>query len=278
MSQGVSNTVSTASVRLLLRSVGRMAIWTVLVLLLVKGFGAVLAPRQGATTGRPGNEGGDLPAAAFAVRFARTYLANPSPRALAPFLAEGAEVAAGHPPVSDVEPAQAEVSATEDLGGGLEVLTVACELRDARTLFLAVPIVRSGASEVAALGAPSVVAGPDAAGTDPERSQPLAGSDAAAIDELVARFIPAYFTSSRGSELAYLLAPGASVRPLAGAIEFESISSVGQLGTGEGSHRTVLATVRASDPASRASYSLVYRLDVVKHGRWYLDAVEGALS
>ena len=88
---------------------------------------------------------------AFAVRFARTYLADPSASVLAPFLAEGVRVGTGNPPETEsADVAQAEVSDVKDLGDGRAVLTVACELRDARTLYLAVPIVRSEAGEVAA--------------------------------------------------------------------------------------------------------------------------------
>lgn len=267
-----------ASVRSLLRSAGRVAIWVVVGLLLVRGLGAVLAPTgASAPVASARSEGTDQASAAFAVRFARTYLSDPTPQALAPFLAEGASVAGGRSPAAaTAEPAQAEVSATQELGGGREILTVACELRDARTLYLAVPIVRSGAGEVAALGAPSIVAAPGVAGADPERPQPLAGPDAAAIQGLLAKFVPQYLSASEASDLAYLLAPGASVAPLGGSVRFISLSGVRQLGSGEGPRRTVLAGVRVSDPASGAIYPLLYRLEVVKHGRWYVSAIEGA--
>jgi hypothetical protein len=247
-------------------------------LLLVRGLGAVLAapaPTRGvaSTKDAAAEQGAD----AFAVRLARTYLSDPTPQALAPFLAEGASVAGGRSPAAAAaEPAQAEVSATQELGGGREILTVACELRDARTLYLAVPIVRSGAGEVAALGAPSIVAAPGVAGADPERPQPLAGPDAAAIQGLLAKFAPQYLSATETSDLAYLLAPGASVQPLGGAVRFVSLSPISQLGSREGPRRTVLAGVRVADPASGAVYPLLYRLEVVKHGRWYVEAIQGA--
>jgi hypothetical protein len=266
------------SARSLLRSLGRVAIWIVVGLLLVRGLGAVLAPRPANVPSAGARSGGsDQASAAFAVRFARTYLSDPSPRALAPFLVEGASVGSGRPPGAAIaNPAQAEVSATQELGGGREVLTVACELRDARTLYLAVPILREGAGDVAALGAPSIVAAPGGAGADPERPQPLAGPDGAAIRQLVAKFAPQYLSASESSDLAYLLAPGASVMPLGGAVRFVLLSRLSQLGSGEGPRRTVLAAVRVADPASGAIYPLLYRLEVVKQGRWYVGAIEGA--
>ncbi|HWB69637.1 MAG TPA: hypothetical protein VG518_06635, partial [Solirubrobacterales bacterium] len=103
---------------------------------------------------------------AFAIRFARLYLEDPSPEALKPYLAAGARIGAGRPPSAQgAEVAQAEVVRSTDIGDGRAVLTVACELRDSRTLYLAVPIVRFRAGEVAALGAPSIVAVPAVAGT-----------------------------------------------------------------------------------------------------------------
>jgi hypothetical protein len=281
VSQEVGNKTrsSNSSARSLLRSVGRVTIWIVVGLLLVRGLGAVLAPRNEATPPADTASGRtDQASAAFAVRFARAYLSDPTPLALAPFLAEGASVGMGRPPVPDTaKPAQVEVIAAEELGGRREVLTVACELRDARTLYLAVPIARSGASEAAALGAPSIVAAPGVAGADPERPQPLAGPDAGPVQGLLSKFLPAYIGASEAADLAYLLAPGASVQPLGGAVRFISLSGVRQLGSGEGPRRTVLAAVRVSDPASGATYPLAYRLEVAKHGRWYVEAIEGAL-
>ena len=267
-----------SSVRSLLRGLGRIAIWTVLGLLLLRG---VLAePTAGTPASQRSVQGVDPASAAFAVRFARVYLADPSAEALAPFLAEGAQLGNGRPPEADGDVAQAEVSGAEELGGGHAVLTVAAELRDARTLYLAVPIVRTEAGEVAALGAPSIVAGSGRAGADSnERPQPLAGPDAGAIGELVAKFLPEYVSAGEASSLSYLLAPGAAVTPLGGAVALDRVSGVTQLGAGEGASRSVLAAARVSDPASGAAYPVTYRLEVLKAaGRWYVAAVEGATS
>jgi hypothetical protein len=279
VSQGVGNKArpSSRSVRSLLRSGGRVAIWIVLGLLLVRGLGAV-APREASSPEvASASTTYEAASAAFAVRFARAFLEDPSPARLSPFLAERTRIGGGWRGAGrGAEVAQAEVGASEDLGGGRAVLTVACELRDTRTLYLAVPVFRSEAGEVAALGAPWMVAAPGVAGAAPERPQPLAGPGANRLRRLLAKFLPAYLGSKEASALAYLLAPGASVQPLGGAARFLSLSGVSQLGSGEGPRRTVLASVRASDPASGAVYPLAYRLDVVRQGRWYVKAVEGA--
>lgn len=256
-----------------------MAIWIVLALLLVRGVGAVLAlPRASAPGGVAGTVD-DQASSALAVRFARTYIEDPSPRALTPFLAEGATVGDGRQPADPgAGVAQAEVSATQRLGGGREIRTVACELRDGRTLYLAVPISRSGAGEVAVTGAPWVVAAPSTAGVAAERPRPIAGPDAPAIRALVEKFLPAYVSAGSPGDLSYLLAPGAVVIPLAGSLELLGApGAVSQLGEGEGARRTVIVACRLRDPGSGAVYRLAYRLGVIKRNRWYVESVEGGL-
>lgn len=264
-----------------LRPVGRVALWAVLAVLLIRGGAAILespehipAPVAGTEASGPGQ-----PAEALAVGFARAYLESPAPDDLRAYLAEGAHLGAGHRPGAGGGVAQAEVVRSAPLGGGRWVLTVSCDLRDARTLYLAVPIVRRAAGEAAALGAPSIVAVPAPAGADPERPRPIAGPGAAAIGELVSKFIPAYVSGAKASELSYLLAPGATVVPLGGALEVASAGRAEQLGGGEGAGRDLIVGVRLRDPASGAVYPLDYRLAVVERARrWYVAAVEGAVA
>ncbi|HEY1853125.1 MAG TPA: hypothetical protein VGG40_00930 [Solirubrobacterales bacterium] len=263
------------------RTIGRWAIWATLAVLLVRGIGSAFAPSEGETpSARPAGPAADEAADAFAIRFARAYLSDPSAEALTPYLAEGARIGTGLAPSTETaNVAQAEVSSTEVLGGGESVLTVACELRDSRTLYLAVPVIRSGDGEVAALGAPWIVAGPGiAAGADSDRPQPLAGPDGPEIESLVAKFLPAYLGSGEADELSYLLLPGEVIQPLGGQMSLKSLAGVSQLGDGDGPRRTIVAGVRVTEPSSGATYPLVYRLSVVRagrDGRWYVAAVEG---
>lgn len=272
--------VGEATVRSTLRGIGRVALWSLVALLLVRGAASVISgPRQvePAPAGAPSV--GDWATSAFAVRFARAYLAGSSPRELAPLLAPGASARAVSGPAGEgARVAQAEVAGARDLGGGRAVVTVACDVGDDRTLHLAVPIVRGNAGEVAALGAPAVVAGPAVAGVRVERPRPLADPGAVAIASLIERFLPAYLSASDSTDLSYLLAPGAAVTPPGGGLRPLTVSGVRQVGPGEGSRRTVIADARVRDPASRAIYPLAYRIEVVRRGRWYVRAVEGALS
>jgi len=252
MNASIGRTPSQASltVRSLLRGIGRVAIWATLALLLLRGVLAGFAAEP-PTPDRSLAVGADFRATAFAVQFARSYF-------------------------SDAGVAQAEVAWDENLGDGRYVFTVACELRDARTLYLAVPIARSDAGEVAALGAPSIVAAPGPAGVAPERLQPVAGRDAAEIQALVEDFLPTYISAGDAAELAYFVAPGKEVQPLGGALEVNAIAGVHQVGAGEGRRRRIVAGARLTDPATDATYSVAYRLELTKGARWYVLAVEGA--
>jgi hypothetical protein len=248
-------------------------------LLLIRGGASVLSnPQQGEPTAATGRDGLDPATAAFAVRFARAYLAGSSPQELAPLLAPGVRTPAADTSATGVAVAQAEVAGIQSVGGGQAIVTVACELDDARTIYLAVPIVRASAGEVAASGAPAVVAGPALVGEGVEAPRPLAGPDAAAIGDLVRRFLPAYFAATSPDDLSYLLAPGTEVVPPGNGLQLIGTPSVKQLGDGEGARRTVLATVRVRDPLSGSAIALAYRLEVSRHGRWYVARVDGALS
>lgn len=284
MAVGVGNRIGRGgsegrTLRAALRTAGRAALWALVGLLLVRGVASVLAdPRQSDTAGASPSGVVDPSTGSFAVRFTRTYLEGASQNELGPLLAPGASVPPVGASATGVEVRQAEVAGSEAIGGGQVLVTVACELADARTVYLAVPIVREGADEVAAAGAPAVVAGPAGVGEDVASPRPIAGPGASAIGELVRRFLPAYFSAASPADLSYLLAAGAVVVPPGNGLQLLGVAAVQQLGDGEGPRRTVLATVRVRDPLSGASLGLAYRLELVRHGRWYVDRVEGALS
>jgi Conjugative transposon protein TcpC len=267
------------SVGSVLRAVGRVALWAVVGLLLLRGVSGVLTePRQDGSATADRSSATDTATAAFAVRFARAYLTDASQQALAPYLAPGASAPDTGRTGAVAQVEQAEVAAVRDLGDRRAIVTVACELDDARTLYLAVPIVREGAAEVAALGVPALVAGPAGVGASVEPPRPLAGPDAEAIAELVRRFLPVYLSASSPGDLSYLLAPDAAVTPPGGDFELVAAASVKQVGSGEGSRRTVVATARVRDAASGAVVPFAYRLGLVRRDRWYVERVEGALS
>jgi len=266
------------SVGSVLRAVGRVALWALVGVLLLRGLSGVLTEHRPGGPAVAGHSAADPATGAFAVRFARAYLADPSPQALASYLAPGASAPASGRTGAVARVEQAEVAAVRDLGSRQAIVTVACELGDARTLYLAVPIVREGAAEVAAQSVPALVAGPAGVGASIEPPRPLAGPQAGAITELVRRFLPAYLTASSPGDLSYLLAPGAAVTPPGGGFELAAVASVKQVGSGEGARRTVVATARVRDRASRAVVPFAYRLALIRRDHWYVQRVEGALS
>jgi hypothetical protein len=68
------------------------------------------------------------------------------------------------------------------------------------------------------------------------------------------------------------------VTPPGGGLELLAVTSVSQLGAGEGARRTVIAGVRVRDTASGVVMPLAYRLGLVQRDRWYVEQVEGAVS
>jgi hypothetical protein len=252
-----------------------------LALLLIRGAAALLESpeRSPAEVGNAPVPGPGQPAEALAVGFARAYLEAPAPDDLRGYLAEGAHLGAGPRPGGGGGVAQADVVKSTRVGASRWVLTVSCDLRDSRTLDLAVPIVRQEAGQAAALGAPSIVAVPAPVGVDPERPRPIAGSGAGAIGELISKFIPAYVSAGKASDLSYLVAPGDTVVPLGGALEVVAVGGARQLGGGEGGERELVVGVQLRDAATGGVYPLTYRLRAVERARrWYVAQVEGAVA
>lgn len=277
---GNKSAARAASVGSALRGAGRVALWALVGLLLVRGVLATAAGPRAEAPAQPRERQDEQAADAFAVRFARAYLSDPSADALAPLLAEGAHLEGGRPPAGGEAVAQAEVTASEALGAGRTVYTVACELYDSRTFYLAVPTARSEAGGVAALGSPWLVAGPGPGGpgVEADRPRPLAGPEAGEIGALARRFAQAYLSARSAGDLSYYLAPGAAITPLGGGMRYLSTAAVGQLGSGEGRRRTVVARVKVEDSASGAIYPLAFRLELVRGARWYVSKLAGALS
>ncbi len=265
-----------------LRSVGRVALWAVVVLLLLRGGASVVGGKesarqpQDATTGRSADS---QAVEAFAVRYVRAYLADTSPTTVASLLAPGVSIPSGGGPApAGSQVAQATATATRPIGKDREIVTVSSELRNGDVAFLAVPIARDQAGGVAALGAPAFVSAPGIGRveSEAERSQPIPGADAEDIRKLVSRFVGAYLAESAPADLEYLTAPDAGIAPLG---RFQSVGgvTVRQLGDNRGPRRTVLATVHAR-AVSGVVYPLAYRLQLEKRNRWYVTAVEGEVK
>jgi conjugative transposon protein TcpC len=263
-----------------LRRVGQLALWAVVLLLLYRGGAAIVkGEAQPATAPTPRAEltaGTDTRVTAFAVRFARTYLADSSAANLTDLLAEGVTVAGGGPAPAERRVAQAEVLTVMPAGSDRLIVTVQCELENREVQNLAVPIARDSAGEVAAVGAPAFVAAPGKGRTEAEQSQPIPGADAESIRELASRFIETFLSGTSAADLEYLTPPDSEMAPLGGYQPAGSVS-VTQIGEENGRSRTVLARVTVHGPNGEI-YPLGYRLRLEKRDRWYVTAIEGAMQ
>ena len=259
-----------------------MLLWALIGLVLARGLGDLLSGPSGQPAPRESWQAATLAgdrARAFAAGFARVYLESPSARALRPYLAPGLAAELGSTlGRKRVRVAQATPAGERVLGPGRVLITVACQLTGGRgTLYLAVPIGRDPAGGLAVSGLPSLVAPPPTGRVDAEEAQPLAGDEAEAIRRLAGRFLAAYLPGvGGGGELAYLVAPGSALAPVAGVKLVEMIE-VGELGDRAGGRRTMLARARVRDLKSGATYPVAYRLELVRRERWYVAGVEGAL-
>lgn len=252
-----------------LRVVGRVALWATVALLLIRGFGAVIAApsTNNSIDQRAGSHGPvEDRVAVIAVRFARDYFTDP--RAVA---RTGQPNPEGKAVRSGQEVAQAEVAGARRIDANRVVVAVECELASGRVLSLAVPI-RDTDGAASVLGAPYLIPTP-ASGFEPERGSPVTGPDADEITKLVGRFLGVYAQASRSADLVYFVAPGSEVTPL-GGFETTGEPRVTQLDDGE-TTRTVIASVRLRDRASGVRYPLKYRLELAKRQRWFVADVQG---
>lgn len=265
----------------LLRSVGRVALWAVVVVLLVHGAVSLaggsaprVSPATTMATARAAKRVAEV--GAFAVRYARAYLADDSPVGLASLTVAGAPIPqGGNAAVGGEAVAQAEASATRAVGDGRAVVTVWCEMTSGRVLYLAVPTIRDSAGGVAALGPPAFVAAPgiERVDAEAERSQPIPGADAEELRELAKRFVDSYLSGTEPGDLKYLTAPESGIAALGG---FQPVGpvSVRQVGPSGRVRRTIVATVLAQGE-DETVFPLAYRLQLERRDRWYVSAVEG---
>jgi len=264
-----------------------VVLWAALGLIFLRGLGAVAAGPHKATA--PATRGamaaGEVSpdAQAFAVRFAREYLAwragDPArhDRAVGSFFSSDLRdrAATGLPrrgPGQMV--AQATVARSMDLGSGRALVTVASELAGGRTVYLTVPVACDSRRGLDVFALPALTAPPPQGSASAIVSDPLTGADAGEIRALVQRFFPAYISGGDPSGLAYLVAPGTVIAAMPTGLALGSVDQVGQLGRG-GSRMTVQADVHVRDKATRASYALAYRLQLRHTDRWYVTGVEG---
>jgi Conjugative transposon protein TcpC len=274
----------------LLKGLGRVALWSVVVLLLLRGAADLLAveptapatpaPRAAAVTW-PDDE-----ARAFAVEFARAYLSwsprRPSEyeRGLQGFVSPELATSlvpelAGRGPDQTVQAATVARTATVDAQRALVTVAATVDAARLATRYLTVPVARDGQGGLVVYDLPSLAAPPARGDVSVPEVEPLRGVDRAAIEDVLTRFFRA-FLAGRADELEYLVPPGVRIGALGEPHRLEGLVSIAQLGPPGRDGRDVLATVQARDEATRAVYSLRYRVRLVRRDRWYVAAVNNA--
>ena len=138
--------------------------------------------------------------------------------------------------------------------------------------FLAVPVAQTPAG-VAVYGEPALTAAPaiDQSAGAPAREPSDPPPVSAAVSALLAQFFPAYLA---GQNVTYYEAPGVSVSEPAAGLQFQSLTSAGQLYPNPDGSVEIRASVVVRDAATGASYPLQYQLSVKQLDRWVITAVE----
>lgn len=275
--------------RTLLARLGRALLWTTVALLLVRGASDVLAGGSGERSARvPARPAipafPDDGARAFAADFARAYLTysprHPDYHALAvrTFLSSQLRDSAAlevpeRGPNQTVD--QASVARAERIAPNRALVTVAATVsnRTVTTRYLTVPVARDATGGLIVDDYPSFSAPPGRAEVEEPETERLERRDQREIEDVLGRFLAAYF-AARSEDLAYFLPAGVSLEALGERYDLRELISVAQVGEGqEGPRRTVLATVRARDSETRASYVLRYRVGLERRDRWYVASV-----
>jgi len=258
----------------LLKGLGRVVLWCVVALLLVRGAADLLAtaepPPPAAGSHAPPAAWPDDEARAFAVDFARAYLGS-EPRLAEAFVAP--ELAASIAPEYE-EPQEvqaATVARTAAIDGRHALVTVAATV-SSDTRYLAVPVGRDAAGGLTVYDLPSFAPPPARAQLPAPRAEPLTGAERPQIEAVLERFFEA-FLAGRTDELEYLSPAGTRLGALAQEHELVGLPSLAQAGPAPDDAKDVLATVRARDVETRAVYALRYRLRLVRADRWYVAAI-----
>jgi len=274
----------------LLKGVGRVVLWSLVVILLLRGVAGVLAQDTSSPVARPVVRAApavwpDDAARSFAADFARAYLswspqhADRYEQALAPFVS--ADVASTIQPTFGDKATRQEVQATSiarvvalDKDHALLTVAAAVAAPEVTTRYLTVPVARDSAGGLVVDDLPSLAAPPARAQvTEPETAQ-LSAADQEHIGDVLEHFLEAYL-AGRSGDLAYFAPPGVRIDAL-GGYELAGMSSLVAVGPVTGDTRTVLVTVRAKDADSRVEYPLRYRVGLVMRDRWYVAAINAS--
>jgi hypothetical protein len=272
----------------LLRAVGRVALWALIALLLVRGTADVLAGERSDVTSEDRDAAAvavwpDEQAQAFAASFARAYLSfapgrrEQHGRELARFMAP--ELAAAAMPEvvrrGEQEVADAVPAGSTRLDADRALVTVAVGLAGRPGVrYLAVPVGRDEHGGLVVYDLPSFVAAPPRGIVELPESEPLPADERAELEGVLTRFLRP-FLAGDSAGLEYLVPAGERVRAVLPPLELVDVDGIALL-AGDGGRRVVAVELRARDASSGAVFRLRYRVALVRAGRWFVASVNAS--
>lgn len=246
-----------------------------LVLLIVLGLRALLAPAPAQPEPARHSSSTDLPSQDFALQFARAYLtydpthAGRRERALAPFVPEGLESGGGaYLHAGPQRVLWEEIASDQPALAGGQVITVAAGVSTQRLpLYLAVTVRHERGEPLSLVGYPAFIGAPSLSRGVSESSRETVSDPA--VKTVVERALRNYLQGQGQNLAADLTADAVITLPTLALHErgFERLEWT----SGPGS--AVLATLSAEDQHG-SSYTLTYELGIAYRERPYVDFIE----
>jgi len=268
----------------LAKRLGRAVLWLLVLVLLLRGLASVMEPRRPAAVASvPKPVVASWPddgVRAFAADFARAYLtyspSDPDASATAVRAFVGPELAGSIvPEYGEDAPRRAvgsvSVARVARIDDSHALVSVAAAATGG-TQYVAVPVARDARGGLVVSDLPSLTAPPARAsvGATPVESLPL--GERGPIEDVVSRFMRDFLAGDSGA-LKFLVPAGTRIGALGQRHELVDVTSLALVAPPKGRVRDVLATVRAKDAATGATYGLRYRLELVREDRWLVSAV-----
>ena len=141
------------------------------------------------------------------------------------------------------------------------------------TRYLTVPVARDARGGLVVSDLPSLAAPPALASVPAPAAESLPAGERGPIEDVVSRFLRRVPGRRRRASCRSSRRAGCGSARSAHEHELVDVTSLALLAPAQGRVREVLATVRARDAATGATYGLRYRLRLVREDRWLVAAV-----
>jgi len=183
------------------------------------------------------------------------------------------------PPAQGQTPRELYVRDISRPAGDFAVVSVEawCEVSDGKTsqtrhLVLNVPVLRADTGYV--ITAPPTVVPPPALGQAPPPTSQSAPQEVVEVARpFVTDFLRTYLTSTNPTDLVNMVAPGVTIEPMGGFVQFREVARLDILDLGDG-HYEAVAIVHILDPVTQAVLPCQYLVDFRKDKKGRLEVVK----